>query len=214
MALLNDDIRNQVKEMLVDLPHDVRLLVFTKPEDCPYCSIVLELMEEVSEASDKISVETYDITEDTEEAETYDISKAPAIAIVGERDYGLRFFGIPANYEFSTLLHGIQVAGRGASADLDNTTKSYLNALEEPVHYQVFVTPTCPYCPGAAVLAYDMAVESDWVRSDVVEASEFQDLAGKYEVRGVPLTVINDSQRQEGRAPANMIVEKIKAALS
>jgi glutaredoxin-like protein len=214
MALLNDDIRNQVKEMLADLPHDVRLLVFTKPEDCPYCSIVQELMEEISAASDKISVETYDITEDTEEAETYDISKAPAIAIVGERDYGLRFFGIPANYEFSTLLHGIQVAGRGASADLDNTTKSYLNTLEEPVHYQVFVTPTCPYCPGAAVLAYDMAVESDWVRSDVVEASEFQDLAGKYEVRGVPLTVINDSQRQEGRAPANMIVEKIKAALS
>ncbi|MFP4345043.1 MAG: protein disulfide oxidoreductase [Anaerolineales bacterium] len=214
MALLNDDIRSQVKEMLTDLPHDVRLLVFTKPEGCPYCSIVQELMEEIAEASDRVSVETYDITEDTEEAETYSVTRAPAIAIVGERDYGLRFFGIPANYEFSTLLHGIQVAGQGASADLDNATKSYLSTIDQPVHYQVFVTPTCPYCPGAAVLAYDMAVESEWVRSDVIEASEFQELAGKYEVRGVPLNVINDTQRQEGRAPANMIVEKIKAALS
>ena len=59
---------------------------------------------------------------------------------------------------------------------------------------------------------FDMAVESSHVRGEVIEASEFQELASKYEVMGVPLNVINDTQRVEGRAPAQMIVDAIKGA--
>ncbi len=214
MALLNDDIRSQVKEMLDDLPHEVQLVVFTKPEECPYCPTIVELTQEIAEATDKVSAEVYDFSEDREMVERYQIEKAPAIAIVGAKDYGLRFFGLPANYEFSTLLHGIQVAGHGAAAALDDETQAYLAELEEPVHLQVFVTPTCPYCPGAAVLAYDMAVENDNVRGEVVEASEFQELSERYNVMGVPLNVINETERVEGRAPQSMIVDAIKAALA
>lgn len=213
MALLNDEIRGQVREMLAELPDAVRLLVFKKPEDCPYCETIEELVTEVAGTSEKISVEVYDFTQDQDKVEEFKIDKAPAIAIVGARDYGLRFFGIPANHEFSTLLHGIQAAGSGNSLQLDHTTQDYLATLDKPVHYQVFVTPPCPYCPGAAVLAFDMAMESDLVRADVIEASEFPVLSGQYNVMGVPLNVINETQRVEGRAPAPMIVEAIKAAL-
>ncbi|MGC9399392.1 MAG: protein disulfide oxidoreductase [Anaerolineae bacterium] len=210
MAILNDEVREQVKEMLGTLPSPVQLLIFTKPEDCPYCETIVDLTTELSEVVDDLTVKVFDVTEDHDEAEAYHIDKAPAIAIVGAQDYGLRFFGIPANYEFSTLLHGIQVAAAGASTQLDDETRTYLKGLETPIHYQVFVTPTCPYCPGAATLAYDMAVESPQIRSEVVEASEFQDLASKYNVMGVPLNVINDAERVEGRAPAHMILDAIK----
>ncbi|MBN1259505.1 MAG: thioredoxin family protein [Anaerolineae bacterium] len=213
MALLNDQIRDQVSEMLVDLPNVVRLVMFKKAEDCPYCSIIEELITEVASTSDRVTVEVYDIEHDKEQVAAYGIDKAPVIAIVGAKDYGLRFFGIPANYEFSTLLHGIQVAGAGEPAQLDAATKSFLAGLNKPVHYEVFVTPTCPYCPGAAVLAFDMAVHSDYVKADVVEAGEFPDLAGRYNVMGVPLNVLNHTQRVEGRAPAQMIVDAIKASL-
>lgn len=213
MALLNDEIREQVRTMLDDLPNKVRLVVFTKPEEeCPYCPVIVDLVNEVAGTSDQVSAEIYDLSTDGARAAEYAIDKAPAIAIVGAKDYGMRFFGIPSNYEFSTLLHGIQVAGRGTGDLLDDETKAYLATLDKPVHYQVFVTPTCPYCPGAAVLAFDMAVESDKVRAEVVEASEFQEMAEAYEVMGVPLNVINGTQRVEGRAPVGMIVEAIKAA--
>ncbi len=214
MAILNDEVQGQVKEMLGTLPNAVRLLVFTKSEDCPYCDTIVELTTELSELVDDLTVEVFDVADGSEELETYNIDKAPAIAIIGEKDYGLRFFGIPANYEFSTLLHGIQVAALGTSTQLDDTTRDYLQTLEEPVHYQVFVTPTCPYCPGAATLAYDMAVESENIRSEVVEASEFQALSSEYEVMGVPLSVINDTERVEGRAPAEMIVDAMKKAVA
>lgn len=214
MAMLNDEIRGQVKEMLGTLPNAVRLLVFTKPEGCEYCDTIVELTTELSEVVDDLTVEVFDISEDEEKATAYNVDKAPAIAIVGAEDYGLRFFGIPANYEFSTLLHGIQVAATGASTQLDDTTRDYLHTLDEPIHYQVFVTPTCPYCPGAATLAYDMAVESAQIRSEVVEASEFQTLASEYDVMGVPLNVINGTERVEGRAPANMILDAVKKVVA
>lgn len=214
MAMLNDEIRGQVKEMLGTLPNAVRLLVFTKPEGCEYCDTIVELTTELSEVLDDLTVEVFDISEDEEKATAYNVDKAPAIAIVGAEDYGLRFFGIPANYEFSTLLHGIQVAATGASTQLDDTTRDYLHNLDEPIHYQVFVTPTCPYCPGAATLAYDMAVESAQIRSEVVEASEFQALASEYDVMGVPLNVINGTERVEGRAPANMILDAVKKVVA
>jgi glutaredoxin-like protein len=214
MAMLNDEVRGQVKDMLGTLPNAVRLLVFTKPEDCDYCDTIVDLTTELSDVVDDLTVEVFDVAEDGNQAETYHIDKAPAIAIVGNEDYGLRFFGIPANYEFSTLLHGIQVAAAGASTQLDDETRDYLQALETPIHYQVFVTPTCPYCPGAASLAYDMAVESEQVRSEVIEASEFQTLASEYDVMGVPLNVINGAERVEGRAPADMILDAIKKAVA
>ncbi len=214
MAILNDEVRGQVKEMLGTLPNAVRLLIFTKSEDCEYCETIVELITELSDVVDDLSVEVFDISEDADEAASYNVDKAPAIAIVGAEDYGLRFFGIPANYEFSTLLHGIQVAAAGASTQLDDATREYLHDLDEPIHYQVFVTPTCPYCPGAATLAYDMAVESSQIRSEVVEASEFQALASEYDVMGVPLSVINGTERVEGRAPAEMILDAVKKAVA
>ncbi len=215
MALLNDEIRGQVRELLEKMPTTVRLVFFKLPEDqCEYCGVIEDLITEMAETSANLTVETYRLDADKDVAAVYGIEKAPALAIVGAKDYGLRFFGLPANYEFSTLMHGIQAAGHGAPAQLDEATLSYLASLTEPVHYQVFVTPSCPYCPGAAVLAYDMAVASDWVQAEVVEASEFPEIADHYEVMGVPLNVINETGRVEGRAPQNMIVEAIKSTLA
>jgi alkyl hydroperoxide reductase subunit AhpF len=77
----------------------------------------------------------------------------------------------------------------------------------------VFVTPTCPYCPGAVVLAHRMGYYSPKVKADMIEATEFPHLAMKYNVMGVPRTVINETEFQEGAAPENMIIDKIKAVL-
>ena len=213
MALLNDEIVRNVTEMLADLTNDVKLVVFTTKSGCEYCKEIVQLAEEVAATSSKLTAEVYDFDTASDEAATYNITMAPAMVIVGERDYGLRYYGIPSGHEFSTLLYGIQRASQG-EPDLDPQTLSYLNGLTEPVGIQVFVTPTCPYCPRAAILAYDMAVASDKVVADVVESMEFQELANRFNVMGVPLSVINETSRVEGAAPPNMVVDAIKAALA
>jgi glutaredoxin-like protein len=215
MALLNDEIRSDVKSMMSELPNNITLTLFTDEEECEYCPQIVQLLEEVSDTSDKVALEILEIHQDADQAEALNIKKAPAIAILGEdeKDYGMRFFGIPSGYEFSTLLNSIQRASLGSS-DLDSSTQSFLSELSKPVNLQVFVTPTCPYCPRAAVLAMNMAVESDLVNADVVESAEFAELANQYNVMGVPLTVINGTERVEGAAPPQQIVEAIRKALA
>lgn len=140
------------------------------------------------------------------------MDKIPAIAIIGEKDYGIRFYGIPAGYEFSSLLSAILMVSTGM-VKLGEDTKKFLDKLSKPVHMQVFVTPTCPYCPQAVILAHQMAFYSNNVKADMVEVSEFPHLAQKYQVQGVPRTTINENWYQEGAAPEQMIIAKIEESL-
>lgn len=213
MALLNDEIVKNVTEMLAGLTDDVRLVVFTTKNGCEYCKEIVQLAQEVAATSAKLTAEVYDFDTAPDKAAAYNITMAPAMVIAGARDYGLRYYGIPSGHEFSTLLYGIQRASEG-KPDLDPPTMSFLNGLTKPVKIQVFVTPTCPYCPRAAILAYDMAVASNKVVAEVVESMEFPDLADRFNVMGVPLNVINGTGRVEGAAPPHMIVNAIKAALA
>ncbi len=213
MTLLNDEIVQNVKDMLAEIPNEVTLTVFTDDQNCEYCTEIVQLVNEVAATSEKVTVEQYEIHKDNDRAQALNIERAPAIAITGERDYGLRFYGIPSGYEFSTLLHSIQAASSG-NTDLDDQVKSFLSDLNKPVNLQVFVTPTCPYCPRAAVLAMEMAIVSDLVNADVIESAEFPDLANQYNVMGVPLSVVNNQERIEGAAPPHMVVDAIRKALA
>ena len=192
MALLNEQIVNDVTKMMAELPNAVRLVVFTSQTGCEYCKEIVQLAQEVAATSEKLTTEVYDIAAKPEKAKELNITEAPVIAILGQRDYGLRYYGIPSGHEFSTLLYGIQKAGSGTATDLDTDTMTFLQGLDKPVNIQVFVTPTCPYCPRSAVLAYEMAVASDNVVADVVESMEFPDWANRFNVMGVPLSVINN----------------------
>ena len=84
----------------------------------------------------------------------------------------VRFLGLPGGYEFTTLLADIVDVSRGVT-DLAPETLDAVRAIDDPVHIQVFVTPACPYCPRAARLAHQMAMENPLIVADVIEANEF-----------------------------------------
>ncbi len=212
MPLLNDEIRQEVSKILANLPGPVRLVMFTQEFECEYCTETRQLVEEIAELSDRITAEIYDFQADRAKAEELGIDKIPAIAIIGAQDYGVRFYGIPSGYEFTSFLHAIQSVAAG-KPELSDATLRVLAGVQKPVHIQVFVTPTCPYCPQAVMLAHQMAIASPMVRADMVEAIEFPHLAMKYQVMGVPRTVINETVHIEGAAPESMVVAKLQEAL-
>lgn len=55
-----------------------------------------------------------------------------------------------------------------------------------------------------------MAITNSRITADVVEVSEFPDLASRYAVRGVPKTVINDSVEFVGNVPEPMFREYLE----
>jgi glutaredoxin-like protein len=211
--MLPDDVRAEVRETLADLENPVHLVLFTQTLECMYCRENRQLMEDVAGLSDKVDITIHNLVTDAEKAEEFGVDKIPATVIMGEEDYGIRFYGIPAGYEFTTLIHTIRMIGVTGS-QLDESARQALDQLADPVHLQVFVTPTCPYCPQAVALGFEMAYASPNVRADGVESSEFPHLAVKYQVAGVPRTVINESTHLEGAAPPDMLLEKIEEALA
>jgi glutaredoxin-like protein len=216
MGLLREEDREQLKKEFAGLEADVKLVVFTQEYECQYCRETRELAEEVGGLSDRIEVEIYDLVEDEDVAEDFNVDKIPALAVMrggaDPKDYGIRYFGIPSGYEFATLIEDIKMVASGESG-LSAETKAKVATLTSPVHMQVFVTPTCPYCPRAVLLAHQLAMESDMIRGDMVEAIEFPHLSQKYEVRGVPRTVINEDVHLEGAAPEQMVMARLMEAI-
>ena len=213
MALLDEKLQEQVREALGDLPKPVKLVMFTQEFECQFCRETRQLVEEVAGVHEQLTAEIHNFVVDKEVVERYGIDKIPAIAVVGEKDYGIRFYGIPSGYEFSSLIESIRLASSG-TPELSAEGLEFVQALGEPVHIQVYVTPTCPYCPQAVLLGFNLAVASDHVRAEMVEATEFPHLAQKYQVMGVPRSVINEAYHVEGAAPESMVLDKIREAIA
>jgi glutaredoxin-like protein len=216
MALLKEEDRQHLIEEFETLQSPVKLLMFTQELECQYCRETRMIAEEVADLSDAISIEVYNFVTDKEVAEKYDIDKIPAIAVLQDghepKDYGIRYYGIPSGYEFSSLVEDVMMISQGESG-LSEATKTQVAELTEPVHIQVFVTPTCPYCTRAVRLAHQLALESDLIRADMVEAIEFPHLSMKYQVQGVPRTVINEKVHIEGAVPEPMLMTRFKEAV-
>lgn len=141
MPMLRDEDRAQVRVQLEGLVNSVQLVMFTQTIECEFCSETRDLVEEVASLSDKVEAVIYNFITDEGKADEYGVDKIPAIAVIGEKDYGVRFYGIPAGYEFTSLIDAIRTVSKG-EAELSQATKEALAAIDEPVHFQVFVTPT------------------------------------------------------------------------
>jgi len=213
MALLSEDDRKYLQSEFGKMNEPVKLILFSKEDDCASCSDTLQLLEETASLSEKIEIVTYDLTRDSEAAATYNVDRAPTVVIQGNKDIGIRLYGIPSGYEFSTLIEDIIDLGTG-TISLAPATKDALAQLAEPVHIQVFVTPSCPYCPKAVRMAHMMAMESDKVTADMVMANEFPQLSSQYNVMAVPKIVINEDTSFEGAIPEDDYVSFVAKATS
>ncbi|MBE3582664.1 MAG: thioredoxin family protein [Limnochordaceae bacterium] len=226
MPILKEKDRQAVAERLESLAGPVKMLLFTDSPSplilpgqasppCPYCKEAAALVQELAELSPLLSAEVVELKKQPEKAQAFGVDKVPALVLLAGdgSDTRVRFYGLPSGYEFATLLEDLLDVGQRASR-LSQETKEFLATLKAPVHLQVFVTPTCPYCPQAVRLAHQMALESPWVQGDMIEAMEFQELAARYEVMGVPLTVINESQYIEGAVPEEHLVQALKEILA
>ncbi len=141
MALLSDRDRAAVQKEFEKLVNPVKLTVFSQELGSETCQQTEWLVKEVAECSDKLSVELLNLVLDRERAEAYGVDRVPAVVVEGERDYGIRFFGLPSGYEFTNLIDAVVVASTGQPA-LTPETQSALADLPGPVHIQVFTTPT------------------------------------------------------------------------
>ncbi len=142
MALLRDEVTAQLKTVFEALENPVRLAVFSQAMADPESEQVRRLVEELATLHDLLTAEPVNFVLDRERVEALGIARTPAVAVLGaEKDYGIRFYGLPSGYEFGTLVDAIVDVSSGDSA-LSEPTRQALATLGRPVHVQVFSTPT------------------------------------------------------------------------
>ena len=208
-ARLKRDFRKHLKS-------DVTLRLYTQRpspiaipgRDCRYCPQAQQLLEELVELSPKLTLETVDFYAEPETVREEGIGRIPAIEVLAGTRGRARFYGLPLGHELPVFLESIKAFSRGATRFSVNTRKQ-LRRLERPVHLQVFVTPGSETSAGMALLAHAMAVESEQVKADVIEAEEFPELARRYAVRQVPWTIINEFATVPGMVGEGELLERV-----
>jgi glutaredoxin-like protein len=201
-----------------ELVKQVRIDFFTQKEStlfvpghqpCQYCKPARQMLEEVAALSDLISLRQHTIDEDRETFNRYGVDKIPAVVLPAGDGRWLKYYGFPGGQEFLTLVETIVDLSRGERLLADSVRKR-LRKLKKDVLIQVFVTPSCPYCPQMARLAYHMALESPHITAEVIEAQEFQELSQRFKVRAVPTTVIDGKTMIPGAVPDTTLMDIIE----
>ena len=156
MALLREADRENLRKELTQLQTPVRLVFFTQALDCDYCGLTKQVLEEIVGLSDQVQLKEYNFAIDKDAVAQYNIARVPAIAVTRvespkllltgdaqprERDYGIRYYGVPAGFEFAALIGDILDVSAGESG-LTEQSKTALKELKDPLHLQVFTTPT------------------------------------------------------------------------
>ena len=221
MTFLDEATKIQVKEALEGIVNPVELVVYTGgslvipgKDGTGHQRETLQLLREIAEVNDKISVLERPLAGD-DEAKDAGIKLAPTTLIreQGSSRTNIRFLGLPSGYEFQTLIEGLLMVGTG-KALTSETSKEKLAELSEPITLQSFVTPTCPYCPRAVLTAFSLAFENPNIIAEGIEANEFPLLSQSYRISGVPDTVISSktTERVLGGQPERVFVEAILKA--
>ena len=141
MGFLTAQDERAVQKEFEKLAGPVTLTVFASGLGAENNAQTVSLIKEVGALSDKITVKVLNPHIEREETAAYGVSDTPAVAVEGARDYGIRFLGTPAGYEFSNLIDSIIAASSGETG-LSAETKAALAELTDYVTIKVFATPT------------------------------------------------------------------------
>lgn len=209
--LLNEDVSKQIKQALSPMQNPIKLVLFTKEGGCNTCAETKQLLSEVEPLNDLISVDFKDIEKDKELAVSYGVDDVPTFVILNDKDEykGVKFQGIPAGHEINSFLSAL-VFMSGLDLGLDPKIIERISKIDKPVDIKVFVTLSCPHCPGAVSTAHSLAMLNDHVQASMIESQTFMTLAQKHNVSGVPKIIINDEYELLGNQPIDAFLSEIE----
>ncbi len=208
-GILGEDTRKALSEAFEMLRDDVPIEVFVQPgQNDEFNAITVQLMKAIAGLSPRIKVSVHDLK--GEQAQKRGVSRSPSVLIAPDR-YRMRFTGAPVGEEGISFIQTLLRVSLGEST-LTPASKAKLAKLGEKRHIQVFVSPTCPFCPGEVISAFKAAIERpDLVSAEAVEATENLDWARRIGLGGVPHTIVNGVTVSKGLQPEERFIDNLLA---
>lgn len=217
--LFSENELNNIKREMSKLKNKVVLKLFTdvktredgsKSRMCMSCEGTHELMRTLEELSKgKLIIEELSIEENADEAKKYEVSRIPAILFVDDNGKEIiRYSAHPTGSELVPFLNSIQYFS-GVRPFYADQILTHLKKIDKS-NMKIFITPTCPYCPATVpVLTLFAIVSKGKIKAEVIDVNLNPNLATKYQVQGVPHTIINEKDHIYGMFSPQDLLDKL-----
>ena len=205
--IITDDVKAQLRETFKDLKDDVYIEVFTKKGlNDPFNEAVIKLIKAIAEITPKIRPMFYKIGDGV--SKKRGVERSPTLLINPDR-YSIRFTGAPLGEEGRSLIISILMASTGKVL-LSEASLKRLREIDSRRDVQVFVSPTCPYCPQQVAYAVSAAIaRRDLISAEIIEIYENRDISERYGIVSVPQTFINGILIAPGVVPEEFFIESL-----
>ncbi len=207
--LIPDDVKNAIKETFFkELKDEVVIEVYTKTGmNDQFNDATISLVKALAGLSDKLKV-SFHIVGDAQSVKR-NVTRSPTVLIAPDR-YRIRYTGAPMGEEGRSFLVAVMMASSGKTPLTEPAVKKITDHLREKRDIQVFVSPTCPYCPQQVLSAFSAAIlKPDLVSAEAVEIYENQDLAESLGSLAVPQTFMNGTFTGAGLQPEPLFLESL-----
>lgn len=219
LMIFSENEINNIKREMSKLKNNVILKLFTdfktqedgtKKRRCMACEGTYELLKMIENFSKgKLNIEEISTEENEKEAIKFKINKIPAILFVDENNKEIiRYLAHPTGSEFVPFLNSIQYFS-GVRPYYTDQILTHLKKIEGG-NMKIFITPTCPYCPATVpVLTLFALVSKGKISAEIIDVNLNPDLGMKYNVQGVPMTVINEKEVIHGMFTPQDLLDKL-----
>jgi thioredoxin reductase (NADPH) len=206
--LITEDVKKVLKETFKELRDEVAVEVYTQQGvNDIFNDTVVELLKAIGGITNKVKPSFHTLGDDR--AKERGVTKSPTLLIAPDR-YRMRFTGAPLGEEGRSLIMAILMASTGSVVISEKSLRRIVEELDTKREVQVFVSPTCPYCPQEVVYALSAAIAKPaFVSAEVIEIYENRDIAEKFGIVSVPQTFINGILTSPGAEPEEYFIESL-----
>jgi glutaredoxin-like protein len=210
----NDDIRKQITQILEQMVRPITIKLFIDEKGCQTCNETKQLLTEFKETNSKINLQILDKNQHPKEAEKYGITLIPSFVMLNDLgEYkGVKFNGIPAGHEINSFISAL-IEMSGHPLKVPQVALDRIAKINKPVNIKVFVTLSCPHCPGAVQNAHRLAMLNPNIKAEMIEANTFPGISQQYNVSGVPKIIINEKYELLGNQPLEAFLNEIEKSL-
>jgi len=190
------------------LKKPVRLVLFTSERGCTACPDMLGTVQAIKKHFDKIALESYDLVMDRDKSQQYGIQQVPAVVLQGGDSETVTFYGLIEDVFLKILMDTVLSLSDTKRWFPDDVLRA-LKHLAHDVKIQVFVESDCPLCRPVAETAIGLALESRFIYSDIIVASDYPELIKKYKMTTLPKTIFGENLHMDGHVTESEFLEMI-----
>jgi alkyl hydroperoxide reductase subunit F len=194
--MLDNNIKAQLKAYFEKIVSPIVLTATL--DDSPKSAEMLELLNEVAEQSDKLTVVS---NGQVKNVPSFTVGKA------GE-EARISFSGLPMGHEMTSFILAIlQASGYPPKVEQDIIER--IRGIEGKLHFQTFISLSCHNCPDVVQALNLMAAINPNIEHEMIDGALFQGLVDQFEIMAVPTVILNNEVFGQGRTTVEEIIAKL-----